>query len=74
MGSKKYDEALQLRVRRIREGLGPQPFSVLSVMNPELKLNAAKYRRILCSVVYPGDRGCVETLEVAKEKFKNLPK
>ena len=69
MSAKKYDEMLTHRVRALRSGLGPQPLAQLWAIDPTLKEEAQKFRRILCYKVYPGDRGHVERLEQAREKL-----
>lgn len=69
---KKFDTALISRVRKIREGLGAQPLSMLRAVDSSLGEETGKYRRILCSVVFPGDLSHVEKLEAAKLKWESI--
>lgn len=66
---KKYDRMLIERVLKIREGIEPQPYSILRSVDKSLNDVPDKYRRILGSRVFPGDSPLVERLEQAKDKF-----
>lgn len=68
MGAK-FDMGLIVRVKKLREGLEPQPLAKLMAVQPSLKDNAAKLRRILCSRVYPNDAVYVGEMEAAKIKL-----
>jgi hypothetical protein len=69
MATKKYDGMLIERVLKIREGIEPQPYSILRSVDKTLDDVPDKYRRILGSRVFPGDEPLVERLEKAKLKF-----
>lgn len=67
-----YRPELIERVNAIRNGIEPQPFATLSVVSPFIRKDTAKYRRILCRRVYPGDIPYIEQLEKAKSKLNEL--
>lgn len=71
---KKLDKSLAERVLKIREGIGKQPLATLAVLDPTLRNNEIKMRRILWGKVFPGDLPEVERLEKAKARYLKLRK
>jgi len=69
MSEKKYDQSLVARVVAIREGLGAQTLAALWHVDPSLREEAPKYRRILSKKVYGGDLSYVKRMEDAKKKL-----
>lgn len=70
--SKKYSSGLQDRVKQLREGLEPQPLSVLWHIDLSLRDRAAKLRRVLSGKVFPGDEADIQAMEAAKAKLMSL--
>jgi len=60
-------EKLADRIIALRDGINPQPFAILAMVDPSLNEHAARCRRILCAKkIYPGDLELVERMEKVK--------
>lgn len=71
---KKYDKAIQKRVRELRKDLGTQPLAALRHADASLWVDRNKLRRILSLRVFPGDVADIERMEKAKLKLLSLKK
>ena len=72
MGTTKYDDILLARIKAIREGIEPQPLATLRAVEPSLRGDVDRFRRILCGKVYHGDIGHIMRLEEAKKKLVSI--
>lgn len=71
---KKYDAKLVERITTLRDGLEPQVLATLWGIDPSLREEAAKFRRILSKKVYKGDLPYVARMEKAKAKLLKVRK
>ena len=60
-------EKLADRIIALRDGINPQPFAILAMVDQSLNDQASRCRRILCAKkIYPGDVELVERMERVK--------